>query len=84
MQCWCTFAVIDLSLRGKVRFEATTNFLFRRDDLAHEALDRIIRTLVAVMLNEVLKYRYAVAALGNLSFDERTMRFATASAAGFG
>src|SRR5664279_2527059 len=84
MQRWRAFAVIDLSFLAKVRFETTTNFLFGRNDLAHESLDRVIGTLVAVMLNEILKNRYAVTTLANLSFDERTMRFATASAAGFG
>src|SRR5664279_5538477 len=84
MQRWRAFAVINLSFRAKVRFETTTNFLFGRNDLTHESLDRVICALVAVMLNEVLKNRYAVTTLANLSFDERTMRFATASAAGFG
>ena len=60
MQCWRAFAVIDLSFIAKVRFETTTNFLFGRNDFAHESLDRVICTLVAVMLNEILKNRYAV------------------------
>ncbi len=67
-----------------MRFKTTTNFVFRRNDLAHESLDRFTRTLVAVMLNELLNNRYAVPALGNLRLDERTMRFATAAASGLG
>jgi hypothetical protein len=83
MQRWRAFAVIDLSFLGKTSFEATANFLFGRNDLAHESLDRVICTFVAVMLNKILKNCYAVTTFANLGFDERTMRFATASAAGF-
>ena len=62
----------------------TNILLLARDDLTYESLDRVICTLVALMLDEVLKKCYAVKALGNLGLDERTMRFATASADGFG
>src|SRR5664279_3587488 len=81
---WRTFAVIDLRFRARFRFKTTTRLMFGRDDLAHESLDRVICTLVAVMLNEVLKNRYAVTALADLRFDKRAMRFATASADGLG
>ncbi len=67
-------AFVNLRFLTGRRLEVTTDFRSIAAQLASEPFDGIVRTLEAVVFDEVLIDRCAVAAFGELALDERTER----------
>src|SRR5271156_5514886 len=76
---WRSFAIIDLRFLTRRRFEPTLDLRFARPQLADEPLNGIVRPFVAVVVDEMLVDRYAMAAFGEFGFDDGSVRFATAA-----
>ncbi len=75
-----SFAVIDLRFLTGFGFKAALCVRFiGRFKRAHETLYSVVRSIIAVALDEVLVDRRRVTAFAALVGDEGTMRFANAT-----
>ena len=73
------FAVVDLLLGADFGLEPAANFQIGRSNSARKALDRVVGTIVRVMLDEILIDRRCVTAFSQSCFDEGGV-FAAAAA----
>ena len=73
-------AVVNLSFLSWLGFKPTTDLRFTWTELADQSLDGIVRAGVAVVLDEVLLDRHAVAPLGELGLEPVSARLRAESA----
>jgi hypothetical protein len=71
-----TLAIIDLRFLPGIGLKPAADFRLSRSQLANETLYRVVRAVVAVMLDQILVDRDRVTALGSLGLDEAPMRLA--------
>src|SRR5664279_5395795 len=74
-----TLAVVDLLLGADFCLEAAANLRISWSNSACKTLDRVVRTVVRVMLDEILIDRRCITALSQSRFDEGGV-FAAAAA----
>ena len=74
-----TLAVVDLRFLPGISLKPATDFPFGRSQFADETFDRVVRAVVAVVLDQILVDRDRVTALGGLRLDEAPMRLAGAA-----
>ena len=82
--CGCprqrTFAVVDLRFLPGIRLKPATDFFGSAGrSLPTKRFDRVVRAVVAVMLDQILIDRDRVTALGGLRLDKAPMRLAGAA-----
>ena len=74
-----SFAIINLRFLTRRRFEPALDLRLARAQLADEPLNGVVCPFVAVVIDEMLVDRYAMAAFGEFGFDDAPVRLAAAA-----